>query len=50
MGNSKGYGKDFYGDDTNFPIILALVIESRQKRYVGPEADADTVDKYDREF
>jgi hypothetical protein len=50
MGNSKGHGKNFYGDDSNFPIILALVIESSQKVYVGPEADTDTVEKYDREF
>ena len=45
MGNSKGYGKNFYGDDSNVPIILAFFVESSQKIYVGPEADADTVEK-----
>ena len=28
MGNSKGHGKNFYGDDSNFSIVLALAIES----------------------
>ena len=45
MGNSKGDGKNLYGDDSNLPIILAVVVESSQKVDVGPEADADTVEK-----
>jgi hypothetical protein len=45
MGNAKGDGKNLNGDDAHLPVILAVVVECGQKAEVGPEADADTVEK-----
>jgi hypothetical protein len=45
MGNSEGDGKNLDGDDSNLPVIRAVGVESSQKVDVGPEADADPVEK-----